>query len=64
MGRACGTYGGQESAYKVLVGILEGRRPLGRTRRRWEDNITIEPQEVGWDDIASQEGLCSMKLVS
>jgi hypothetical protein len=31
-----------------LVGRSEGRRPLGTPRRRWEDNIIIDPQEVGW----------------
>jgi hypothetical protein len=35
-------------AYRVLVGRPEGRRPLGRPRRRWEDNIKIDLQEVGW----------------
>jgi hypothetical protein len=34
--------------YKILVGRPEGRRPLGRPRRRWEDNIKIDLQEVGW----------------
>jgi hypothetical protein len=29
-------------AYRILVGRLEGRRPLGRPRRSWEDNITME----------------------
>ena len=33
--------------YRVLVGKPEGRRPLGRPRRRWEDNIKIDLQEVG-----------------
>jgi hypothetical protein len=33
--------------YKVLVGKPEGKRPLGRPRRRWEDNIRIDLQEVG-----------------
>ena len=33
--------------YRVLVGKPEGRRPLGRPRRRWEDNIKMDPQEVG-----------------
>jgi hypothetical protein len=45
MGRTCGTYGGRRGAYRTLVGKPEGRRPLGRRRRRWEDNIKIE---VGW----------------
>jgi hypothetical protein len=35
-------------AYRVLVGRPEGRRPLGRPRRRWEDNIKMDLQEVGW----------------
>jgi hypothetical protein len=35
-------------AYRVLVGRPEGRRPLGRPRRRWEHNIKMDLQEVGW----------------
>jgi hypothetical protein len=35
-------------AYRILVGRTEGRRPLGKPRSRWEDNIKIDPQEVGW----------------
>ena len=39
---------GEESGvYRVLVGKLEGRRPLGRPRRRWVDNIRMDLQEVG-----------------
>ena len=34
--------------HKVLVGELEGQRPLGRTRRRFEDNIKVEFHKVGW----------------
>ena len=33
--------------YRVLVGKSEGKRPLGRPRRRWEDNIKMDLQEVG-----------------
>ena len=40
--------GERRSLYRVLVGKLEGKRPLGRPRRRWEDSIKIELQEVGW----------------
>ena len=45
------------SAYKVLVGTPEGKRPLGRPRRRWEDNIKLDLREVGcdagiWIDVA------------
>jgi hypothetical protein len=35
-------------AYRILVGRREGRRPLGRPRSRWEDNIKMDLQEVGW----------------
>jgi hypothetical protein len=38
----------KRGAYRILVGRPEGRRPLGRPRRRWEDNIKIDLQEVGW----------------
>jgi hypothetical protein len=34
--------------YWVLVGKLEGRRPLERPRRRWENNIEMDLQEIGW----------------
>jgi hypothetical protein len=39
---------GERSAYRALVGKPEGRRPLGRPRRRWEDNIRMYLREVGW----------------
>ena len=48
MGRACGAYGGDREVHRVLVGKPEGKRPLGRPRRRWEDNINMDLQEVGW----------------
>ena len=43
--------------YRISVGKPEGKRPLERPRRRWEDNIKIGPQEVGcggedWIDVA------------
>jgi hypothetical protein len=38
------------TAYKFLVGKPQGRRPLGRSRRRWVDNIRMDPVEVGCDD--------------
>ena len=43
--------------YKVLLGKPEGKRPLGRQRRRWEDNIKMDLQEVGrgcedWMELA------------
>ena len=39
--------GEERGVYRVLVGKLEGKRPLGRPRRRWVDNIRIDLQEVG-----------------
>jgi hypothetical protein len=44
-----GAYGERRVAYRVLVGKPEVRRPLGRHRRRWEDNIKMDHQEVGWE---------------
>jgi hypothetical protein len=40
--------GERRGAYRALVGKLEGRRPLGRPRRRWEVNIKMDLREVGW----------------
>ena len=45
------------NAYRVLVGKPEGKRPLGRPRSRWEDNIKVDLREVGcdpgeWIDLA------------
>ncbi|KAJ4443425.1 hypothetical protein ANN_05093 [Periplaneta americana] len=42
--------GESTNAYRVLVGRPEGKRPLGRPRRRWEDNIKMDLREVGYDD--------------
>jgi hypothetical protein len=39
------------NAYRLLVGKPEGRRPLGRPRRRWVDNIKIDLLEIGWGDV-------------
>ena len=47
MGWACGAYGWGEGVYRVLVGKPEGRRPLGRPRCRWVDNIRTDLQELG-----------------
>jgi hypothetical protein len=38
-------------AYNILVGSPEGRRPLGRPRRRWEDNIKVDLREIGFGDV-------------
>jgi hypothetical protein len=36
------------NVYRVLVGKSEGRRPLGRPRRRWDDGIKMDLREIGW----------------
>jgi hypothetical protein len=43
--------GGEEDVYRLLVGKPEGRRPLGRPRRRWVDNIRRDLVEAGWGDV-------------
>ena len=47
MGGACGAHGGGGGVHRVLVRKPEGKRPLGRSRSRWEDNIKKDLQEVG-----------------
>jgi len=39
------------NAYKTLVGRPEGKRPFGRSRRRWEDNIIMNVREIGWEVV-------------
>jgi hypothetical protein len=43
--------GEKRGAYRALVGKSEGRRPLGRPSRRWEDNIKMDLREVGWGSM-------------
>jgi hypothetical protein len=40
--------GEDRKVYRVLVGKPGGKRPLGRTKRRWEDGITVNLTEIGW----------------
>jgi hypothetical protein len=40
--------GEKGNAYRILVGKPEGKRLLGRPRRRWEDNIKMDLREIGW----------------
>jgi hypothetical protein len=42
MGRACSTHGEKKYTYMLLVGTPEGKRPLGRSSRRWEGSIKID----------------------
>jgi hypothetical protein len=51
MGGACSTNGDKRNAYRILVGKPEGKRPLGRPRRRWEDNIRMDLREIGWSGM-------------
>jgi hypothetical protein len=48
MGGACSTNGVKINAYRILVGRPEGKRPLGRPRHRWEDNIIMDLREIEW----------------
>jgi hypothetical protein len=43
--------GEKRNSYRLLVGKPEGKRPLGRPRRRWVDNIGMDLGEVGWGDL-------------
>jgi hypothetical protein len=51
MGGTCSTNGEKRNAYGILMGKPEGKRPLGRPRRRWEDNMKMDLREIGWGDI-------------
>ena len=52
MGRTRSTYGTSRNAYRVLVGKPEGKRPLGRPRRRWDDNIKMKIRK--WKEFVQQ----------
>jgi len=57
MGGACRTMGERIGIYRVLVAKLDGKRPLGIPKRRWEGNVKMDLQEVGcwgvnWIDLA------------
>jgi hypothetical protein len=43
--------GENRNACKILVGKPEGKRPIGRPRRRWEDNIKMDLRDIGWGDM-------------
>jgi hypothetical protein len=49
MGEACSTNWAKRNAYRILAGKLEGKRPLGRPRSRWVDNIKKDFRGIGWD---------------
>jgi hypothetical protein len=43
--------GETRTAYRILVGKPKGKRPLGKPRRRWVDNIKIDLREIGWEGV-------------
>jgi hypothetical protein len=43
--------GDKRNAYRTLVGEPEGKRPLGRPRYRWVDNIRMDLREIGWEGM-------------
>jgi hypothetical protein len=43
--------GQRRNAYKIWIGKSEGKRPLGRPRHRWEDNIRMDIEKIGWEDL-------------
>jgi hypothetical protein len=51
MGWVCSTYGKKRNACRILVGKPEGKRPLGRPRRRWVSNIKMDLREIGWSGM-------------
>jgi hypothetical protein len=48
VGGACSTIGAKRKAHRLLVGKPEEKRPLGRPRRRWMDNIKMALVDIGW----------------
>jgi hypothetical protein len=44
--------GEKRNAYRILVGKPGGKRPLGRPKRKWVDNIKMDLREIGWDGLS------------
>jgi hypothetical protein len=51
MGRERSAHGTVKNTYKIFVGKPEGKRPLGRHRRRWKDNIKTNLKEIWFADV-------------
>jgi hypothetical protein len=56
MGRTCSTREGQQNANKILVWKPEGKRPLERLSRRWQDAIKTDLKEIGCEDVDCSSG--------
>jgi hypothetical protein len=67
MGRACSTNGETRNAYRILVGKPEGKRPLGRPRRWWVENVKKNLRETEWGGIdwidLAQHGMALVNTV-
>jgi hypothetical protein len=68
VGGTCGTHGGGKRCLQRLVGRPEGKRPLGRPRRRWEDDIKLGLKEIGldgahWQDRAQPRAFVNTVMV-
>jgi hypothetical protein len=59
--RWVGHVGERRGAYRILVWKPEGKRPFGRPRHRWEDNVKMELREMGWE---ASIGLIWLKVVT
>jgi hypothetical protein len=51
MSRACSRNGEKRNAYRILLGKPERKRPLGRPRRKWVNNVRMDLREIGWDGM-------------
>ena len=58
MGRSC-SQNGRRYAFKILTGTITGKRPLGKPRRRWEDNIRMDLREM---DINTGNWVDSLRI--
>jgi hypothetical protein len=51
MGRVCSSNGEKRNAYRILVGIPEGKNPLARPKRMWVDNVKMDLRGIGWGGL-------------
>jgi sporulation protein YlmC with PRC-barrel domain len=63
MGGHVARMGEKRNAYRILLGKPEGKRPLGRPRRRWVDNIKMDLREIGWDEVSRIKSFIIIKQI-